>query len=160
MIHERRHRWVEFWFPLGVCNSRNQKPRGRKRLRSTNMSHSTCHGSCFRRGVVNMFLVCVEVQGVDSNPFLPQIWTVVYTCTRGNFAHTKQISDYVCHCLLMARIVFLKSKGLGVTKQWHAKVEVLGPCSTVCEVLSTFTHFIKPNNDFEQSEPIDVYNHL
>ena len=57
------HKCVELRFSLGVCNSRKHNPRGRKRLRRTNISHTDTSGA------VHMVLVYVNLQGVKSTRF-------------------------------------------------------------------------------------------
>ena len=65
--------------------------------------------------------------------FTSKVRKVVYTFTRSILVHTKQITDSVCHCLVRARIVFLKSLLLARTKQWNANVEVfVALCKCVC----------------------------
>ena len=67
--------------------------------------------------------------------------TYVYAYTRSIFAHTRRHADYVFHCVVRARIAWLKSKRLALTKQWNAKVEVCWPCANV-SVVTIWNSFI------------------
>ena len=69
------------------------------------------------RGVVHLVLVVVQVQGVKRMFFFVKIRQAVYTITKSIIAHTREITYVVFHCLVMARIVCLKSKRLAFTKQ-------------------------------------------
>ena len=70
----------------------------------------------FLRGVVNMILVRVEVQGMEVR-LLVKSRKDVYAITRITFAHNNQNSDSALQCFVWARIAFHKIMSLASTEQ-------------------------------------------
>ena len=105
---------------------RHSKLRQRRRLQSTIFSHIHISEIAFVPRSSNMVVVRVNVQGLNNSCFcFAKVQKVVCTLARSVFGHTKQITYYVFHCLVMVGIVFLKSKLLASTKPCNANVEFL-----------------------------------
>ena len=79
----------------------------------------------FLRGVVNMVIVCVKVQGAKSNCFSEILNSCLWIRQKLICAKQKQ-TDSVFHYFVMTRIAFHKSKRLPSTEQWHANNKVFG----------------------------------